>query len=38
VIERELWHQRGVQVFDVPLDDYIGDLRARLDVELAAGG
>lgn len=37
VIERELWHQRGVEVFDVPLEEYAEELRARLGVELSAG-
>jgi DNA-binding SARP family transcriptional activator len=29
-IERELWRQRGIDIFDVPLEDYVADLRARL--------
>jgi hypothetical protein len=29
-IERELWGQRGIDIFDVPLEDYVADLRARL--------
>lgn len=29
-VEQELWRQRGVDVFDVPLEEYIDGLRARL--------
>jgi DNA-binding SARP family transcriptional activator len=29
-IERELWRQRGIDIFDVPLEEYVADLRARL--------
>jgi DNA-binding SARP family transcriptional activator len=29
-LARELWGQRGVDVFDVPLDEYLADLRKRL--------
>ena len=30
VIERELWRQRGVDVFEVPLEDYMAGLRDRV--------
>jgi DNA-binding SARP family transcriptional activator len=29
-VERELWRQRGVDVFDVPLDEYAAELSARV--------
>lgn len=29
-VERELWRQRGVDVFDVPLHEYVGELTARV--------
>lgn len=29
-VEQELWRQRGVDVFDVPLEEYVGGLRGRL--------
>ena len=29
-VERELWRQRGVDVFDVPLDEYVGELASRV--------
>jgi hypothetical protein len=30
-IERELWSRRAVEVYDVPLETYIGELSRRLD-------
>jgi hypothetical protein len=35
-IERELWRQRGIDTLDMPLEDYLGRLRDRVEVE--AGG
>jgi SIR2-like domain len=32
-IEQELWRQRGVDVVDVPLDEYLAALRARVEAE-----
>ena len=29
-IERELWRQRGIDVFEMPLEEYAAKLRARL--------
>jgi hypothetical protein len=29
-IERELWRQRGIDVYDVPLEEYVGELSARI--------
>jgi DNA-binding SARP family transcriptional activator len=29
-VERELWRQRGVDVFDIPLDEYVGELASRV--------
>jgi hypothetical protein len=29
-VEHELWRQRGVDVFDVPLETYVAELAARL--------
>jgi DNA-binding SARP family transcriptional activator len=29
-VERELWRQRGVDVLDAPLDEYVGGLAARV--------
>jgi DNA-binding SARP family transcriptional activator len=29
-VERELWRQRGVNVIDVPLDEYVGELASRV--------
>ena len=29
-IERELWRLRGVDVFDVPLEKYVEELRGRV--------
>jgi DNA-binding SARP family transcriptional activator len=29
-IEHELWRQRGVDIYDVPLDEYVGELGRRL--------
>jgi DNA-binding SARP family transcriptional activator len=34
-IEQELWRQRGIDIFDVPLLDYLARLGARLDAERA---
>jgi DNA-binding SARP family transcriptional activator len=36
-MERELWRQRGIDVFDVPLDEYLDALRRRLAEERALG-
>jgi hypothetical protein len=30
-IERELWRQRGIDTYDVPLDEYVADLSTRLE-------
>ena len=35
-MERELWRQRGVDLFDVALGDYLGSLSRRLAEEPAA--
>jgi DNA-binding SARP family transcriptional activator len=35
-IEQELWRQRGIDIFDVPLDEYISGLRGRLEAEASA--
>jgi DNA-binding SARP family transcriptional activator len=29
-VERELWRQRGVDVLDVPLEEYVGELTSRV--------
>ena len=29
-VEWELWRQRGVDVFDIPLEEYVGELTARV--------
>jgi DNA-binding SARP family transcriptional activator len=29
-VECELWRQRGVDVFDIPLEEYVGELTARV--------
>jgi DNA-binding SARP family transcriptional activator len=29
-VERELWRQRGVDVFDIPLDEYVRELTTRV--------
>lgn len=36
-IERELWRQRGIDVFQVPLEEYADQLRARLAESVRAG-
>jgi DNA-binding SARP family transcriptional activator len=36
-LERELWRQRGIDVFDVPLDEYLDAFRRRLAEESAHG-
>ena len=33
-IERELWRQRGIDIFDVPLEEYVAQLRTRLAAEV----
>jgi DNA-binding SARP family transcriptional activator len=33
-IDQELWRQRGIDIFDVPLVEYISRLGARLDAEV----
>jgi DNA-binding SARP family transcriptional activator len=35
-IEQELWRQRGIDLFDVPLDEYVAGLSARVAAELPA--
>jgi len=35
-IEQELWRQRGIDILDVPLEDYIARLTARLELEAQA--
>jgi DNA-binding SARP family transcriptional activator len=32
-IELELWRQRGIDVFDIPLDDYLARLQSRVEAE-----
>jgi DNA-binding SARP family transcriptional activator len=32
-IEQELWRQRGIDIFDVPLDEYVARLRSRVEAE-----
>jgi DNA-binding SARP family transcriptional activator len=34
-MERELWRQRGIDLFDVPVDEYLQSLSQRLAEELA---
>jgi hypothetical protein len=34
-MERELWRQRGIDLFDAPLDEYLHALSRRLEAELA---
>jgi DNA-binding SARP family transcriptional activator len=36
-IERELWRQRGIDVFEMPLEEYAAKLRARLAESLRMG-
>ena len=33
-IEQELWRQRGIDLFDVPLDEYVAGLSTRVAAEL----
>jgi DNA-binding SARP family transcriptional activator len=33
-IEQELWRQRGIDIFSVSLDDYLTQLRARVEAEV----
>jgi hypothetical protein len=33
-LELKSWRRRGVEIFDIPLDDYIGGLRSRLQQSL----
>jgi DNA-binding SARP family transcriptional activator/class 3 adenylate cyclase len=35
-IEQELWRQRGIDLFDAPLDEYVDGLRSRIAAELPA--
>jgi DNA-binding SARP family transcriptional activator len=35
-IEQELWRQRGIDLFDVPLDEYVAGLRSRIEAEVPA--
>jgi DNA-binding SARP family transcriptional activator len=35
-IEQELWRQRGIDIFDVPLEEYISGLRSRVEAEVSA--
>jgi hypothetical protein len=35
-IERELWRQRGIDTFDLPLEEYLARLRSRVEAEAAA--
>jgi len=35
-IEQELWRQRGIDLFDLPLDEYVTGLRGRIATELPA--
>jgi DNA-binding SARP family transcriptional activator len=32
-IEQELWRQRGIDIFDAPLDTYVARLRSRIEIE-----
>jgi DNA-binding SARP family transcriptional activator len=34
-IERELWRQRGIDTFDLPLEEYLARLRGRVEAEAA---
>jgi DNA-binding SARP family transcriptional activator len=34
-IEQELWRQRGIDILDVPIDDYIGRLASRLEAQVS---
>ncbi len=34
-IERELWRQRGIDAFDLPLEEYLARLRSRVEAEAA---
>ena len=34
-IERELWRQRGIDTFDLPLEEYLARLRSRVEAEAA---
>jgi DNA-binding SARP family transcriptional activator len=33
-IEQELWRQRGIDILDVPIDDYIARLASRLEAQV----
>jgi DNA-binding SARP family transcriptional activator/class 3 adenylate cyclase len=35
-IEQELWRQRGIDLFDLPVDEYVAGLRSRIAAELPA--
>jgi DNA-binding SARP family transcriptional activator len=35
-IEQELWRQRGIDIFDVSLEEYISGLRSRVEAEVRA--
>jgi len=35
-IEQELWRQRGIDLFDVPLDEYVAGLASRIATEVPA--
>jgi DNA-binding SARP family transcriptional activator len=35
-IEQELWRQRGIDLFDVPLDEYVTGLASRIAAEVPA--
>ena len=35
-IEQELWRQRGIDLFDVPLDEYVAGLASRIAAEVPA--
>jgi DNA-binding SARP family transcriptional activator len=36
VIEQELWRERGIDLFDLPLDEYVAGLQSRIAAELPA--
>jgi hypothetical protein len=35
-IEQELWRQRGIDIFDVSLEEYVSGLRSRVEAEARA--
>ena len=35
-IDRELWRQRGIDIVDAPIDEYLSALRSRIEAEVPA--